>query len=143
MVKVSDPAERAAPPEGRGPLWRWLYEETIDHLFPWNRTFLRQGMAAKAAGIGLAVVVTASWILALTGQVSSAVVIGWWIGWSVYEVIVRKDCKPWVKEGPWWGNTRRPASTVDLVAYVATKNLLIGAGLFLMLNLFGLLPPIG
>ena len=58
-------------------------------------------------------------------------------------MIVRKECKPWVKEGPWWGNARRPASTVDLVAYVATKNLLIGAGLFLMLSMFGLLRPIG
>jgi len=142
MAKSSQTTEQAAPPEGRGPLWRWLYEEAIDHLFPWSGRFLRQRFAFKAAGIGLAVVVTATWILAAEGRVTSAVVIGWWAGWSVYEVIARKHCKPWVKEGPWWGSKRRPASTVDLIAYVATKNLLIGAGLFLILSMLGLVRPV-
>lgn len=115
----------------------WLWEELIDHLFPWGPGFFRQKNAIQAAGIGLAVVVTTVWILAAAHRVTSAVVIGWWIGWSVYEVLCRRRCKPWVKEGPWWGRKRRRAGTVDIIFYVATKNLLIGIGLFLVLALFG------
>jgi NosR/NirI family nitrous oxide reductase transcriptional regulator len=127
------------PPPERTTFWRWLYEEAIYHLFPWSTRFLKQPIAFRAAGIGFAVVVTATWILAGAGEVGPAAVVGWWTGWSVYEVIVRAYCKPWVKEGPWWRREFRPASKVDLIAYVATKNLLIGAGLFLVLYLLGLL----
>jgi NosR/NirI family nitrous oxide reductase transcriptional regulator len=49
-------------------------------------------------------------------------------------------CKPWIKEGAWWGRKYRKASVPDMIAYVATKNLLIGAGLFLVLYLMGVLP---
>jgi NosR/NirI family nitrous oxide reductase transcriptional regulator len=130
--------EPAPQPGGTG-LWRWLYEEAIYHFFPWSARFLKQPMAFKAAGIGLAVVVTATWALAAAGEVGPAAVVGWWTGWSIYEIIVRTYCKPWVKEGPWWRREFRPASKADLIAYVATKNLLIGAGLFLVLDLLGLL----
>jgi NosR/NirI family nitrous oxide reductase transcriptional regulator len=118
----------------------WLLEEARDHLFPWGPGFVMQKTAMQAAGIALAVVVTLAWILAAAGQVTSAVVIAWWIGWSVYEVLCRRRCKPWVKDGPWWGRKRRPADTADLIFYVATKNLLIGAGLFLLLTLLDLSP---
>lgn len=128
-----------APQPGRTRFWRALYEEAIYHLFPWSARFLKRRVAFQAAGIGLAVVVTATWILAAAGRIGSAVVVGWWIGWSVYEVIARAYCKPWVKEGPWWRRDFRPASKVDLVAYVATKNLIIGAALFLVLDVLGLL----
>ncbi len=121
----------------RIPFTAWLWEEAIDHLFPWGPGFLKQRAAAKIAGIGLAVVVTIAWILAAAGRMSSAGIIAWWTGWSVYEVLCRRRCKPWVKEGPWWGRKRRPATTVDLIFYVATKNLLIGAGLFLVSSLLG------
>jgi NosR/NirI family nitrous oxide reductase transcriptional regulator len=122
--------------------WSWLRDEAIDHLLPWSTRFLRQRVAFQAAGIGLAVVVTASWILMAGGRIAPAITIAWWSGWSVYEVLVRRQCKPWVKVGPWWGRERRPATTFDLVAYVATKNLLIGVGLFLLLRLAGLLQPL-
>ncbi len=123
----------------RATLWNWLYEEAIFHLFPWSARFLRQPIAFKAAGVGLAVAVTAAWILAAVREVGPAAVIGWWAGWSVYEVIVRSYCKPWVKEGPWWGRNYRAASRMDLISYVATKNLIIGVLFFLALAALGLL----
>ncbi len=118
----------------------WLLEEAKDHLFPWGPGFWAQKTAIQAAGIALAVVVTLAWILAAAGRATSAVVIAWWIGWSVYEVLCRRRCKPWVKDGPWWGRKRRPADAMDLIFYVATKNLLIGAGLFLLLTLLDVSP---
>jgi len=123
----------------RVPLKTWLWEETIDHLFPWGPGFWKQSSSIKAASIGLAVAVTIAWILVIAGRLNSGVVIAWWTGWSVYEVLCRSRCKPWVKEGPWWGRQRRLASMPDLIFYVATKNLLIGAGLFLVLHLLGIL----
>jgi NosR/NirI family nitrous oxide reductase transcriptional regulator len=120
-------------------LGRRVWEEAVDHVLPWGPAFLAQRAAMQAAGIGLAVVVTVAWLLAAAGRVSSVAVIAWWVGWSVYELLCRRRCKPWVKEGPWWGRKRRPASTVDLLFYVATKNLLIGAGLFLVLALLGVI----
>jgi NosR/NirI family nitrous oxide reductase transcriptional regulator len=110
------------------------------HLFPWGPGFLIQKPAMVAASIGLAVAVTVAWVLAATGRVAPVVVIAWWTGWSVYEFICRMRCKPWVKEGPWWGRQYRRANIPDMIAYVATKNLLIGAGLFWLLYLLGVLP---
>jgi NosR/NirI family nitrous oxide reductase transcriptional regulator len=126
-------------PGGTGAVgWReFVWEEAKDHLFPWGPKFLKQRAAVKAAGIGLAIVVTTAWVLAATGYIGSAVVIAWWVGWSAYEVLCRSRCKPWIKVGPWWGRERRPASTADIIFYVATKNLLIGAGLFLILAMLG------
>lgn len=123
--------------EGRVSFSTWLWEELIDHLFPWGPGFFRRKIGFQAMGIGFAVVVTTVWLLAAAGQVTSAVVIGWWVGWSVYEVLCRRRCKPWVKEGPWWGRERREAGTADIIFYVATKNLLIGTVLFLILALLG------
>ncbi|MBP8134336.1 MAG: transcription regulator, partial [Zoogloea sp.] len=60
-------------------------------------------------------------------------------GWSVFEVLVRLDAKPYVKEGPWWGRLYRRASTRDMLCYVSFKNLLIGAVLFIGLKMAGLL----
>lgn len=143
MVKLREAEKRATPmPGGDEPisLAAWLREEAKDHLLPWGPGFMLQRSAIQAAGIALAVVVTLVWILAAAGQITSAVVIAWWIGWSVYEVLCRRRCKPWVKDGPWWGRKRRPADTMDLIFYVATKNLLIGAGLFLLLTLLDVAP---
>lgn len=117
--------------------WAWMREEIIDHLFPWGPGFVKQRTAIQAAGIGLAIFVTIAWILAAAGQIGSTTVLAWWIAWSVYEVLCRRRCKPWIKVGPWWGRTRQHATTVDIIFYVATKNLLIGALLFLVLALLG------
>ncbi|WP_346925683.1 hypothetical protein, partial [uncultured Arthrobacter sp.] len=48
-------------------------------------------------------------------------------------------CKPYVKDGPWWGRNLRPASWADMAAYVSFKNLLIAAALFLVMKGTGIL----
>lgn len=119
---------------------QWLWAEVQYHLFPWGPGFLLQKPAMVAASISLAIAVTVAWMLAASGRVAPAIVIAWWTGWSVYECLCRLRCKPWIKEGLWWGGKYRRASTADMISYVATKNLLIGAGLFLLLYLSGVLP---
>jgi len=47
--------------------------------------------------------------------------------------------KPLVKDGPWWGRDYRPGTWMDVTFYVATKNLLIAAVLFLALQAAGAL----
>lgn len=121
------------------PLLRWLWEEAKFHLLPWSRQAGTGRRALMAAEIGFAVVVTAVWILSGTGHLGPAVVAGWWIGWSVYEVVCRASYLPWIKEGEWWKRNFRRASLADIIAYVATKNLLIGAALFALLHSVGLL----
>jgi NosR/NirI family nitrous oxide reductase transcriptional regulator len=130
-------APRAADP-GRS-LPQWLYQEAIFHLLPWRAGYGgRRGMV-KAAGIGLAAVVTIAWLLSGTGHIGPAVVAAWWIGWSVYEVASRIVHLPWIKDGRWWGRDFRRASLADVAAYVATKNLLIGTALFALLHTTGVL----
>lgn len=80
------------------------------------------------------------WVLAAMGNnLAPGVIIGWWFGWSVFEVVVRLGAKPYVKGGPWWGQRYRKASLMDMTCYVGFKNLLIGATLFLTLKSMGLL----
>jgi len=142
MVKqhASENEQPLPPGDKQTSLPQWLYEEAKYHLFPWGPGFLAQKPAIFAGSVGLAIAVTVAWILAATGRIAPAVVIAWWTGWSVYEGICRMHCKPWVKEGPWWGNQYRRANVPDMIAYVATKNLLIGAALFWLLYLLGVLP---
>ena len=125
-------------PDQNQPLWG----EIKYHLLPWGPGFLAQKPAMIAASIGLCIAVSVAWILAAAGQLAPAVVIAWWTGWSVYEILCRMRCKPWVKEGPWWRRSYRRASVPDMIFYVATKNLLIGAGLFWVLHLLGVLPGV-
>lgn len=141
MVQTRREPDKVPMPGGEGAVpWRqWLREEFVDHFFPWGPRFQAQPLGLRFAGIGLAVVVTVAWLLAAAGRLSAAAVIAWWTGWSVYEFLCRRRCKPWVKEGPWWGRRRRRASDADLLFYVATKNLLIGAALFLALAALGAL----
>jgi NosR/NirI family nitrous oxide reductase transcriptional regulator len=128
---------RAADPDHS--LLRWLVEEAKFHLLPWRSGYAGKRGMLKAAGIGLAAVVTVAWILSGTGHIGPAVVTAWWIGWSVYEVASRLLHLPWIKEGHWWGRNFRRATLADVTAYVATKNLLIGTLLFALLNTTGVL----
>lgn len=129
------------PPGDKQMGWpQWLWMEAKYHLFPWGPGFLAQKPAWVAASIGLAMAVTVAWMLVATGRAAPAAVIAWWTGWSVYEYFSRMRCKPWVKEGSWWGRQYRRSNVPDMIAYVATKNLLIGAGLFVVLYLLGVLP---
>lgn len=125
---------------------RWpvrLGHELWDHLWPWSR----QGFRGRHPGVGLllalslgvAAVVSVVWLLAAVGRIGPTAVIGWWVGWSVFEVLVRWQSKRYVKEGPWWGNHYRRADLPDMICYVAFKNLLIGATLFVAMRAVGVL----
>ena len=126
------------PPQPRG-LWARLVTELTDHLFPWNGEFLRQPLFFKAAGLGLAILVTWAWLLGAAGKLGPGIILGWWLAWSAYEIVTRMSCKPRVKDGPWWGRSLRSASWADMGAYVALKNLLIGAALFIAMHGVGAL----
>jgi NosR/NirI family transcriptional regulator, nitrous oxide reductase regulator len=123
-------ADRSASP------LRWLWEEAKFHLLPWRADHHDW---LKAAGVGLAVVVTIVWLLSGTGRLGPAVVIAWWIGWSVYEVASRRINLPWIKDGRWWKQDFRAGTTADIAAYVATKNLLVGVLVFGAMHSAGML----
>lgn len=117
----------------------WLAAEIRDHLWPWANPSGTGRTSLRLAGFALALAATVAWILAALGHLSAGTIIGWWFGWSVLEVFVRLDGKPYVKEGPWWGRLYRRAGLMDMLCYVSFKNLLIGASLFLGLKAMGLL----
>ncbi|UGS89181.1 4Fe-4S binding protein (plasmid) [Ralstonia wenshanensis] len=139
--KPAAPAPASLPLPPVGTLAR-LRRELTDHLFPWNRQFLSHPLFFRAAGIGLAVLVTWAWLLGAGGRLGAGIVLGWWLAWSAYEWVMRMACKPYVKEGAWWGYKLRTASWADMAAYVGMKNLLIGAGLFLAMKGVGVLPAL-
>jgi hypothetical protein len=132
----TDPV-RPSYADGQPGVCGWLCAEAWDHLWPWKRGTGRRGL--KAAGFALALAATVVWLLAAAGQLRAGAVIGWWFGWSVYEVLIRLDAKRYVKDGPWWGRRYRVAGVMDMLSYVGFKNLLIGAALFLSLQSLGLL----
>ncbi|CAB1370893.1 NosR/NirI family protein [Denitratisoma oestradiolicum] len=134
---LTDPA---LPPyaDHEGDLIGLIAAETWDHLWPWSHHGFQRQRAVQGLGLALAVTVTVMWILAAMGQLSEGVVLGWWFGWSLFEVVVRLGSKPYVKEGPWLGRRYRKADTMDMVCYVGFKNLLIGAALFILLKPLGL-----
>lgn len=115
----------------------WLCAEAWDHVWPWTRGSGRRLRAVQAAGFAIALAATIVWVLAALGQLRAGAVIGWWFGWSLYEVVIRLAAKRYVKDGPWWGRRYRVASVMDMVCYVGFKNLLIGAALFLALKALG------
>ena len=91
--------------------------------------------------LGVAIAASVAWWMTALGTLSSGAIIGWWFGWSVYEVLIRLSGRRYVKDGPWWRDNYRVAGIMDMMSYVGFKNLLIGAALFLVLKSFGLLIP--
>ncbi|MBI5461579.1 MAG: 4Fe-4S binding protein [Gammaproteobacteria bacterium] len=136
---VPVPATTPTPSEPRLGVLAWLRAEIIDHLLPWSGKFLTRPFVMQAGSIGLAVLVTWAWLLGAAGKLGPGIILGWWLAWSAYELIVRMFCKPYVKEGPWWGRQFRQATWADMMAYVGMKNLLIGAALFLLMKAVGVL----
>ncbi|MBA4343709.1 MAG: 4Fe-4S binding protein [Methylibium sp.] len=132
------PTEPAAPYHKAGQSGLgWLMLELRDHLLPWSREGWQSQRALQIAGISLALAATLAWLLAASGRLSSAAIIGWWFGWSAYEVLIRMNGRRYVKDGPWWRANYRVAGWMDMISYVAFKNLLIGAALFLTLKALG------
>jgi hypothetical protein len=139
MVDPRMPTEPVEPPYAGHSLPTLLAAELWDHLWPWSRHGFRRQKAIQAAGLAIALAVTVIWVLAAMGRLEAGAIIGWWFGWSLFEVIIRLGSKPYVKEGPWWGRGYRRASVMDMICYVSFKNLLIGAALFIALKSSGLL----
>jgi hypothetical protein len=132
----TDPAEPSYIASQPG-VCGWMCAEVWDHVWPWRRGTGLPHRALQAAGFSLAIAATLVWVLAAMGQLRAGAVIGWWIGWSVYEVLIRLSSKCYVKDGPWWGRRYRVAGVMDMLCYVGFKNLLIGASLFLALKALG------
>ena len=139
MVDPRILTEQVEPPyAGHGSANR-LFAEIWDHLWPWSRNGFQRQRVVQAAGLALAAAASVAWILAAMGNLTPGAIIGWWFGWSVFEVIVRLGAKPYVKDGPWWAGRYRKAGVMDMICYVGFKNLLIGASLFIALKTVGAL----
>ena len=119
----------------RGLQWLWL--DVRDHLWPWSVDGWRSQRALQIAGLSLAAAATVAWLMTAMGTLSSGAIIGWWFGWSVYEVLIRLSGKRYVKDGLWWRDQYRVAGVMDMVSYVGFKNLMIGAVLFLAFKSMG------
>ena len=118
---------------------KWILLEVRDHVWPWSTEGWHSQRALQVAGFSLAVAATVAWVMAAMGSLSSGAIIGWWFGWSVYEVLIRLSGRRYVKDGVWWRGNYRAAGVMDMMSYVGFKNLLIGAALFLALKTLGLL----
>tara|TARA_R110001583_G_scaffold195549_1_gene375905 strand:+ start:4558 stop:4986 length:429 start_codon:yes stop_codon:yes gene_type:complete len=139
MVNPKMPTEPMDPPyAGKTGVAGRVGAELWDHLWPWSRTGFQRQRAIQAASLALGLAASVVWVLAAMGRLEAGAIIGWWFGWSVFEVVVRLGAKPYVKEGPWWGAAYRSATLMDMICYVSFKNLLIGAVLFLSLKSLGL-----
>lgn len=117
----------------------WLFHEMLDHLFPWSGKVRERNLVFQGLIVALTFLVTWVWLLGASGKLGTGIILGWWLAWSAYEIFERMQCKPYVKEGPWWGHTLRAASWADMASYVAMKNLLIGVALFLFMKVVGVL----
>ena len=138
-MTIADRNELRQPAYGEASGPAWLLAELRDHLWPWAGKGQPARKAVQGAGFAIAIAATVAWVMAALGHLSAGAIIGWWFGWSVFEVFVRMDAKPYVKEGPWWGRLYRRATLMDMLCYVSFKNLLIGAALFIGLKTAGIL----
>lgn len=139
FIPIVPVAAATAVPAERQSVPALVRQEVFDHLFPWSRRMAAQPLLLKGLSIALALLVTWVWVLGAAGKLGTGIVLGWWLAWSAYELVVRMRCKPYVKDGPWWGRNLRPASWADMAAYVSFKNLLIAAALFLLMKGTGVL----
>ena len=138
-MTIADKNELRQPAYGNASGPAWLTAEIVDHLWPWAGKGQPAKKSIQLAGFALAIAATIAWVLAALGRLEAGAIIGWWFGWSVFEIFVRLDAKPYVKEGPWWGHLYRRATVMDMICYVSFKNLLIGAVLFIGLRTLGIL----
>ncbi len=111
----------------------WMGAELLD-LFPWRGRIEKGDILANTIGIALAALVTWAWLLGAAGRLEPLEILGWWLAWSAYEIAVRMNTKPVVREGPWWERRFRQASWADMAAYVGIKNILVASLLFFLIN---------
>lgn len=137
MNEVNTPTRPLFAQERR--LLHRLAYEVWDHLWPWSHHGFERQRFIVALSLGLGAMVSVVWLLAAAGRIGATATISWWVGWSVFEVLVRRQSKPYVKEGPWWGTQYRHADMADTICYVTFKNLLIGIAFFLAMRYFGAL----
>ena len=90
--------------------------------------------------MALAVLVSWAWLLGVAGKMEPLPILGWWLLWSLYEIAVRMQVKPVVREGAWWRRQFRPASWADMAAYVGIKNTLLASLLIFVMADTGLAP---
>lgn len=121
----------------RGRTLKWFMHEIWDHLWPWSPMGFRKQRFLIALSVAAAVGVAMIWVLGAVGRLGPPIILAWWVMWSVFEVLVRMQSKPYVKEGPWWRDRYRTANWMDMVCYVSFKNLLLAALLFLLMRLIG------
>lgn len=133
-IDPSMPTDPVQPPYAGKGFAGIALAELWDHLWPWSRQGFEKQKTLQAGGLALALAATIMWIFAAMGRLEAGTIVGWWFGWSVFEVLVRQTSKPYVKEGPWWGRQYRRATLMDMLCYVGFKNLLIGAVLFIFLK---------
>ncbi|MBV2235133.1 MAG: 4Fe-4S binding protein [Sterolibacterium sp.] len=111
----------------------WLGAELLD-LFPWRGRIEKQDILTNTLGLLLAVIVSWTWLLGAAGKLDQLNILSWWLVWSAYEIAVRMQTKPIVREGPWWQRNFRQASWADMAAYVGIKNILLASLLLFIIH---------
>ncbi|MPM97690.1 hypothetical protein SDC9_144867 [bioreactor metagenome] len=106
--------------------------EIIEHLSPWSRTGFSEHRTLSLLAIPAAIAIIAAWWLLGAGRISTSAIIVSWFAWSALEVLLRLAGRRYVKDGPWWRSRYRRANIMDMLSYVAFKNLLVGAALLLI-----------
>ncbi|MBF5007047.1 NosR/NirI family protein [Diaphorobacter caeni] len=108
--------------------------EVLEHINPWSTTGWARHRLLSVLAVPCLIAVIAAWALLAMGQISTTVIILAWFVWSVIEVLLRLTGRRYVKDGAWWLSRYRHANLMDMLAYVAFKNLLIGAALLIALR---------
>ena len=128
----TDPVQ--LPSLHNAPLPKRLALEVGEHLSPWSAASWQSHRMLSLFAMAAAIAAVAAWVLLGMGRISTSAIILSWFGWSVVEVWLRMTGKRYVKDGVWWSSRYRRANLMDMLAYVAFKNLLVGAALLLILR---------
>lgn len=108
-----------------------LAMEVLEHLNPWSAAGWKHNRWVSMLAVPCMIAAIAAWVLLAMGHISTSAMIICWFIWSLIEVLLRLDGRRYVKDGVWWNSRYRYANPMDMLAYVAFKNLLIGAALLI------------
>ena len=118
----------------KAPLIKRIALEFVEHLSPWSSAGWAEHRMFNLLAIPAFIAIIAAWVLLGMGRMSTSAIIVSWFVWSVIEVLLRIGNRRYVKDGAWWQSRYRVANLMDMLSYVAFKNLLIGAALLLILR---------